>query len=178
MFMMVYFHYRAVCLEQMLMRYFKASGTTEYAIPADIEAYLDHDDPHLWKILRKSQDPWAKRVVRNHIPRKVMETFGPDGEDRMAQLETFLKSANIDYIKCSSKGRLSKYYADSAPPNTYPMKVLREAPLAGDRRHINVNQATDLFEKYSKSHAVTRLHLDYDELSANQQKAILDIVRT
>lgn len=178
MFMMVYFHYRAVCLEQMLMRYFKASGTTEYAIPADIEAYLDHDDPHLWKILRKSQDPWAKRVVRNHIPRKVMETFGPDGEDRMAQLETFLKSANIDYIKCSSKGRLSKYYADSAPPNTYPMKVLREAPLAGDKRHINVNQATDLFEKYSKSHAVTRLHLDYDELSANQQKAILDIVRT
>ncbi|MFP5459183.1 MAG: HD domain-containing protein [Bacteriovoracia bacterium] len=177
MFMMVYFHYRAVCLEQMLMRYFKASGTSEYKIPADIEAYLDHDDPHLWKIHRRSSDPWAKRVVRNHIPKKVMETFGPDGEDRMALLEAYLKEANIDYIKCSSKGRLSKYYADSVPSNTYPMKVVREAPLAGDRRHINVNQATDLFEKYSKSHAVNRLHLDFDDLSATQQQSIINIVR-
>src|SRR5690606_32009615 len=51
MFMMVYFHYRAVCLEQMLLRYFNTSGD-EYAIPAEIEAYLDHDDPYLYKVLK------------------------------------------------------------------------------------------------------------------------------
>lgn len=177
MFMMVYFHYRAVCLEQMLMRYFKATGTSEYAIPADIEAYLDHDDPHLWKVLRKSKDPWAARIVRNDIPRKVMETFGAEGVQHMETLENYLKSQNVDYIKCSSKGRLSKYYADSVPANAYPMKVLREASMGGTRRHINVNEATDLFEKYSKSHAVTRLHLDYELLPSAQQKAVLEIVR-
>ncbi|MBY0517901.1 MAG: HD domain-containing protein [Bacteriovoracaceae bacterium] len=177
MFMMVYFHYRAVCLEQMLMRYFKATGTSEYAIPADIEAYLEHDDPHLWKILRHSQDPWAKRVVRNDIPRKVMETFGPTGIPQMEELENYLKQSQIDYIKCSSKGRLSKYYADSTPTNTFPMKVLKEAPMGGKLRHINVNQATDLFDKYSKSHAVTRLHLDFELLSSEHQKSVLKIVQ-
>jgi hypothetical protein len=177
MFMMVYFHYRAVCLEQMLMRYFKATGTSEYAIPADIEAYLEHDDPHLWKVLKKSQDPWARRVVRNDIPKKIMETFGPEGVDRMDELEKYLSSRNIDYIKCSSKGRLSKYYTDSTPLKEFPMKVLRESPMGGPRRHLNVNEATDLFEKYSKSHAVTRLHLDFEKLSSPDQKAVLDLVR-
>ncbi len=177
MFMMVYFHYRAVCLEQMLMRYFRAAGATEYAIPADIEAYLDHDDPHLWKVLRKSQDPWARRVVLNQIPKKVLETFGTQGQEQLAELEAYLKGAGVDYIKCSSKGRLSKYYADSAPANTYPMKVVRERSLSGARHYLNVNEATDLFEKYAKSHAVDRIHLDYDELPEAQRQAILEIVR-
>ena len=177
MFMMVYFHYRAVCLEQMLMRYFAATGKNEYAIPADIEAYLDHDDPHLWKVLRKSQDPWARRVVRNDIPRKVMETFGKQGVERMEELESYLKGENLDYIKCSSKGRLSKYYATSGPANSYPMKVLRETGLGGPQRHINVNEATDLFEKYSKSHAVTRLHLDFEKLTPGQQKAVQALIQ-
>lgn len=178
MFMMVYFHYRAVCLEQMLVRYFDATGTSEYAIPAEIEAYLEHDDPHLWKILRKSKNPWAHRVVRNDIPRKVMETFGPQGVERMDELERYLTQEKIDFIKCSSKGRLSKYYTDSTPSNTFPMKVLRESPMGGRTQYINVNEATDLFEKYSKSHAVTRLHLDFDKLSPAHQKAVLEIVRT
>ena len=51
--MMVYFHYRAVCLEQMLLRYFK-NVKEEYSIPADIEAYLIHDDAYLYNVLKKS----------------------------------------------------------------------------------------------------------------------------
>src|SRR5690606_32620150 len=84
MFMMVYFHYRAVCLEQMLSRYFASSQ--EYSIPADIEAYLDHDDPYLYKILKNSENTWAQRIIKNIIPKKILETFGPTYLQQMDQL--------------------------------------------------------------------------------------------
>lgn len=176
MFMMVYFHYRAVCLEQMLMRYFR-SPDCEYRIPANIDEYLDHDDPHLWKVLRKSKNAWAQRVVRNNIPRKVLETFGREGLETMQKLEQYFQQENIDYIKCSSKGRLSKYYTGTAPENSFPMKVVKETPLTGHHRSVHVNQATDLFEKYANSHAVSRLHCDFDELPSAQQARIRDILQ-
>jgi HD superfamily phosphohydrolase len=177
MFMMVYFHYRAVCLEKMLMRYFE-SEKDEYAIPADIEAYLEHDDPYLYKVLKKSKNPWAQRIVMNSIPKKILETFGGLHMDKMHDLEKYLKSENIDYIKCSSTGRLSKYYSASSPQQKYPMKVVRESLLSKDYRTIkNIQEATDLFQKYSESHAVNRIHCDFDELGASQKKNILAIIQ-
>ena len=177
MFMMVYFHYRAVCLEQMLMRYFESSKN-EYAIPANIEAYLDHDDPYLYKVLKKSQNLWAKRIVMNNIPKKILETFGTAHLGQMHELEVFLKAENIDYIKCSSSGRLSKYYSANSPQQEYPMKVIRESYLnKGNQSAKNIQEATDLFQKYSASHAVNRIHCDFDEVSASNQKKILEILQ-
>ena len=177
MFMMVYFHYRAVCLEQMLMRYFD-SEKNEYSIPAEIEAYLEHDDAYLMRVLRKSDNVWAKRIVRNSIPKKILETFGTVHLQQMHDLENYLKSENIDYIKCSSTGRLSKYYSATSPQEVYPMKVMRESSLDKGHRTIkNIQEATDLFTKYSESHAVNRIHCDFDELKPNQQAEILKIIQ-
>ncbi len=177
MFMMVYFHYRAVCLEQMLQRYFD-SCENEYAIPSEIEAYLEHDDSYLYRVLRKSKNIWAKRIVMNNIPKKILETFGSVHLDQMSELENYLKSENIDYIKCSSSGRLSKYYSASSPQNMFPMKVMRESSLAKNYKTIkNIQEATDLFLKYSESHAVNRLHCDFDELKTAQKNQILNIIQ-
>lgn len=177
MFMMVYFHYRAVCLEQMLMRYFD-SVKSEYAIPADIEHYLEHDDAYLMRVLRKSSNVWAQRIVKNNIPKKILETFGTVHLHQMHELETYLKSQNIDYIKCSSTGRLSKYYSANSPQNIYPMKVMRESALSKDHKTIkNIQEATDLFLKYSESHAVNRIHCDFDELNQTHKDAILKIIQ-
>jgi len=176
MFMMVYFHYRAVCLEQMLLRYFKSCGE-EYAIPADIEAYLDHDDPYLYKVLKKSKNEWAQRIVMNSIPKKILETFGSTHLNQMHTLESYLESQNVDYIKCSSTGRLSKYYSQGSP-KSFPMKVMRESSLSKGPTGIkNIQDATDLFQKYSESHAVNRIHCDFDKLSESQQKQVLSIVQ-
>lgn len=177
MFMMVYFHYRAVCLEQMLTRYFNSSGN-EYMIPADIEAYLEHDDPFLMKTLRKSKNVWAQRIVLNDVPQKILETFGKDGLATMQKLESYLKTEGIDYILCSSQGRLSKYYNDASPAKTFPMKVVREGGVSRRMTHLNVNEATDLFDKYQKSHAVTRLHLDFEQLPAQQKSHIIQIINS
>lgn len=177
MFMMVYFHYRAVCLEQMLLRYF-ASANNEYSIPADIAAYQEHDDPFLYKVLKNSSNIWAKRIVKNSIPKKILETFGSLQMTQMHELEKFLKSENIDYIKCSSTGRLSKYYSDNSPQKHYPMKVVRESALS--KNHIstkNIQEATDLFQKYSESHAVNRIHCDFEELNPATRSKIMEILQ-
>jgi HD superfamily phosphohydrolase len=177
MFMMVYFHYRAVCLEQMLLRYFE-SEKSEYRIPADIEAYLEHDDPFLYKVLRRSKNPWARRVVTNSIPKKILETFGTVHLEQMHRLEKYLLSEKLDYIKCSSTGRLSKYYSSTSPQQRYPMKVVRESSLSPTHRTIkNIHEATDLFQKYSESHAVNRIHCDFESLKPSLQKDILAIIQ-
>lgn len=177
MFMMVYFHYRAVCLEQMLLRYFE-SATNEYSIPAEIEAYLEHDDAFLYRVLKKSDNIWARRIVMNNIPKKILETFGTIHLHQMHDLENYLKSENIDYIKCSSTGRLSKYYSANSPQDIYPMKVMRESALARNHKTIkNIQEATDLFLKYSESHAVNRIHCDFDDLNQLQKNQILKIIQ-
>ncbi len=176
MFMMVYFHYRAVCLEQMLMRYFKSS--TEYSIPAGIEDYLDHDDPFLYKVLRNSNNEWAKRIVNNDIPKKILETFGDNYIDQMNDLKAYFDNEKIDYIFCSSTGRLSKYYNETSPQQKHPMKVIRESSLSKGYQSIkNIQEATDLFTKYSESHAVNRIHCDFDLLSKSQQSEVMKIIQ-
>jgi len=114
----------------------------------------------------------------NNIPKKIMETFGTVHLAQMQELETFLKSENIDYIKCSSTGRLSKYYSANSPQQKYPMKVLRESALSKDHSTVkNIQEATDLFQKYSESHAVNRIHCDFDELSPGAKKKVLAIIQ-
>ena len=178
MFLMIYFHYKSVCLEKMLHRYF-TSSPNEYSIPADIEEYLKHDDHYLMKVLRESENPWAKDIVRNTIPPKILETFGSSKIDQLNKLEKYFKQENIDFIKCSSSGRLSKYYADSKDmSNKYPLKVIRESGFASKHVTIsNINEATNLFEKFSQSHEVNRIHCDYHNLSASQKDMIQEILK-
>lgn len=176
MFMMVYFHYRAVCLEQMLMRYFNSS--TEYSIPAGIEDYLEHDDPYLYKVLRTSENPWAQRIVNNDIPKKILETFGDNYIDQMNDLKSYFDTEKVDYIFCSSTGRLSKYYNETSPQQKHPMKVIRESSLSKSHQSIkNIQEATDLFIKYSESHAVNRLHCDFDQLTSAQKAEVMKIIQ-
>ena len=177
MFLMVYFHYKSVCLEKMLERYF-VNSNQEYKIPANIEEYLNHDDHFLMKVLRNSDDIWAKRIVSNSIPQKIFETFGHDQKEQLKEIEKHLKSQKIDYIKCSTAGRLSKYYSDQSDPSTkYPLKVIRESNIGNKILNIrNINEATDLYEKFSRSHTVNRIHCDFEKLNGHDQKEIIKLL--
>lgn len=166
MFVMVYFHYRAVCLEQLLIRYFQ-DAPNEYRIPADIEEYIEHDDYHLMKVLRNSKNPYANAIIKNQIPDKIFESFTRAQMAKLESVQEYLKTQNIEYIRCSSSGRLSKYYtADSSDSKTkYTMKVVRQEKLTGSVKYININEATDLFQKFAGSHAINRLHCNMSDLS-------------
>ena len=174
MFLMVYFHYKAVCLEKLLYRYF-ASAPNEYKIPADIEEYLVHDDHHLMKVLRNSDNRWAQMIMRNTIPKKIFETFGHSKNESLLNLENYLKEQNIDYIKCSSSGRLSKYYSNSEEGRTkFPLKVVR-ANSIGPKKAVyqDIDEATDLFAKFTDSHTVNRIHCEFERLTEVQQQELI-----
>lgn len=177
MFVMVYFHYRAVCLEQLLYKYFD-SQPDEYRIPACIEEYIEHDDHYLMKVLRNSNSPYADSIVKNHIPTKVYESFNLDQLEVLHRLEEYVKAEQIEYIRCSSKGRLSKYYEEESHLPSYPMKVIRKG-VGFEKQHIsNISDSTDLFQKFSKSHEINRIHFDIEKLPLNQKNDILKLIRS
>src|SRR4051812_47732642 len=84
MFLSVYFHYASVGYEVLLQRYCESSNG-EYALPADVDEYLAHDDIALVAALRRSENPWAKRVVRRQGYRLLLEN-APDLESHRARL--------------------------------------------------------------------------------------------
>tara|TARA_R110000868_G_scaffold10025_2_gene49186 strand:+ start:694 stop:1992 length:1299 start_codon:yes stop_codon:yes gene_type:complete len=172
MFVMVYFHYRAVCLEQLLLRYFQSCD--EYRIPADIEAYQEHDDHFLMKTLRKSNNKYAKAIVHNEIPKKIYESFNEPQLARLETLQAYLESEKIEYIRCSSKGRLSKYYQGEGVDDAFSLKVVRKTGN-GASKFTNIDAATDLYKKFSTSHAVNRLHCVLSDVSETQLKRINEL---
>lgn len=177
MFIQVYFHYRAVCLEQLLYKFFKTSPN-EYTIPSSIEEYIDHDDQYLMKILKNSDNKYAEAIIKNNVPQKIFESFNEKQEQKLSAIELFLTNENIEFIRSSSSGRLSKYYSDQSSTTKYPMKVVRKLFGSNQKITFDINEATDLFTKFSKSHAVNRLHCDFNSLSSPQQKKILELIHS
>jgi len=175
MFLMVYFHYRSVCLERLLTKYFH-SAPNEYVIPSNIEEYLEHDDHYLMKIMRKSSNEYAQAIVKNQIPPKIFESFNEKQLNELNDIENFLKGEQIDYIRCSSQGRLSKYY-EREKINPFSLKVIRTLHGHGPKILSTIDEATDLFEKFSKSHAVNRLHCHVDQLTAAQLKQLNNLTQ-
>jgi len=176
MFVMVYFHYRSVCLEQLLYKYFKTSPE-EYKIPADIEKYIEHDDHYLMKIMRMSKNPYAQAIVKNKIPKKVFESFNEDQHKKLDQIQKYFEAEKIEYIKGSSRGRLSKYYLEEESKEKFPMKVVRKLFDSPTPVFTDITDATDLFSKFSKSHEVNRLHCDLESLSEAQRKHLLSLIQ-
>lgn len=177
MFVMVYFHYRSVCLEQLLFKYFKETPG-EYTIPADIEKYIEHDDHYLMKIMRNSSNPTAQYIVKNKIPQKIFESFNKDQTRNLEKIQEFFEKEGIDFIRCSSKGRLSKYYNEESQHKNYSMKVVRKIHGNDSREYFDINQATDLFSKFSDAHSINRLHCNIDLLSESQKSELERLMRS
>ncbi len=177
MFLMVYFHYKSVCLEQLLLKYFKTSNN-EYTIPSDINKYLAHDDHYLLKILRMSKNRYAKSIIQNKIPTKIFESFNKSDLAILSAIQQYCDQEKIEYIRCSSTGRISKYYSPTYENvETYNIKVVKENNLIKSQTYFDIDKATDLFQKFSKSHAVNRLHVNLNDLSLPQKSHIISIIQ-
>ncbi|OUR96220.1 hypothetical protein A9Q84_07630 [Halobacteriovorax marinus] len=177
MFVMVYFHYRSVCLEQLLFKYFKTSPG-EYTIPANIEEYIEHDDHFLMKIMRNSSNPIAQSIVKNKIPKKIYESFNKDQTKHLEEIQAYFEKEGIEFIRCSSKSRLSKYYNEDTELNNFSMKVVRTIHGSDSKEYFNINMATDLFSKFSNAHSINRLHCNIDLLSESQKTEVERLMRS
>lgn len=176
MFMMVYFHYRAVCLEQMLLHYF-TSAENQYHFPKKIDDYASHDDHYLIQQLKGSNNRWAKRLIHNDIPAKIFESYGEEvlkEQDRFEEIKQLLQEAQVEYILCESRNRLSKYsQSQSGATNEpyYPIYIERQpghqltyayVPSNKDIPYIPLTEVTSLFDKYQHQHSLKRIHCDLD----------------
>jgi HD superfamily phosphohydrolase len=177
MFIMVYFHYRAVCLEQLLYRFFETSPA-EYSIPADIEQYVEHDDHYLMKVLRNSKNRFAQAIVSNTIPTKIYESFNDGQLAKLNLLQRYMESKGIEFIRGSSQSRLSKYYGKEMRPEIkYPIKVVRSEFNSPLKSSTSIDDATDLFKKFSQSHHINRLHCSLEQLSPDLRNDILEYIK-
>jgi HD superfamily phosphohydrolase len=181
MFLMVYYHYRSVCLEQLLSKYF-ASSQDEYVIPSSIEDYLKHDDYHLRQVIVKSQNPYAKMIVKNEIPEKIYESFGGKNYEQENEvyedLVGYCTQHQIDFIKSTSLGRLSKYYQQEDQINSAEtLKVIKAYPKNGQPSFIPIHEATDLFQKYGMYHQINRIYVWMKNISSLNSEKLLEIIK-
>jgi uncharacterized protein len=177
MFVMVYFHYRSVCLEQLLYKYF-ASSPGEYVIPANINEYVKHDDHFLMKVMRESNNKYAQQIVKNEIPQKIFESFNNMQLIKLGRIQSYLESEKVEFIRCSSSSRLSKYYTSDTQSDKYSLKVVRSLVNTNKKTFTDINQATELFLKFSESHGVNRLHCELEVLSAGQLKELNQLIQS
>jgi uncharacterized protein len=156
MFLGVYFHYASVGYETLLQRYCE-TNQGEYRLPADIDDYLQHDDVTLLAALRKSQNPWARRVVRRQGFKLLLET-GPFEASREQQARPQgpgvdearerLEAEGIDCFATHSRGVLSHYGREA----TLWVKTRQgqEVPIA---------DYTPLYERYAEPATLSRLYV-------------------
>jgi HD superfamily phosphohydrolase len=149
MFLAVYYHHTSVCFDHLLGRFYESG---EYELPADVEKYLETDDVQLFSVLRKSENPWAKAVVRRRAFRLLVEThnFGDSPED--AALDEHLTSAGIDFFRTRSRGELSKYFKKRE--RVAPLLVVE--PELG--RVSRVEDYTPLYRRFEDVVAVSRIY--------------------
>jgi HD superfamily phosphohydrolase len=149
MFLAVYCHHTAICFDNLLLRFYDSG---EYALPADTESYLATDDVHTLTALRRSDNPWAKMLVRRRAYRLLVEThsFGDGPRDRA--LDQRLEAAEIDFFRVRSQGVLSKYFKKSE--TVFPLLVVE--PELG--RVSRIEEYTPLYRRYEDQVALSRVY--------------------
>jgi HD superfamily phosphohydrolase len=165
MFLMVYFHYKSVCMEMLLLKYLKDSG--EYTIPYQLSDYKNHDDNHLIDILKKSSHPLAKNILKNRIPDRIFESSSKEEESILKKIENFMQEEKIEYFKCSSSSRISKY--DTG--NHLPLKVVAATKIS------DITTVSNSFKKLAGNYQVTRVYAYPEALSRSNLRNIERIVK-
>jgi HD superfamily phosphohydrolase len=145
MFLSVYFHSTSVGYEVLLQRW---CGSGEYALPADVDEYLLHDDVALLSALRASANPWARRIVRRQGYRVLMENAPGEGAQALSRMQEQLDAAGVDAFVTVSRGVLSHYG--------------KEATLwvKSPRGEVPIGEYTPLYERYAEALTLARLYVE------------------
>lgn len=156
MFLGVYLHHASVGYETLLQRFCETSQG-EYALPADVDEYLRHDDVTLLAALRASGNPWARRIVRRQGFRLLVERGPNDRQleggseaEALAEVEgqkELLDGEGIDAFTTTSRGVLSSYGKETTLWVIAPHAVV---PIA---------DYTPLYQRYAQPAALVRLYV-------------------
>lgn len=166
MFLMVYFHHHSVVYEELLKRYV-LSDDCDWALPADLDLYLNADDISLTQHLRGSNNPFARRVVERHPFRRVIERHGTQHEADVSGADAILRRGGIDTITATSVGRLSRYQSGVSKRSRAPeIYVLTRLPGMPVERVSRLGEASQVFERYADARTIGRLYVAPEQVRA------------
>ena len=162
MFATVYLHYTPVIFEKMLTRYFETcreAGKNEFSLPADIDRYTQLDDMDLMMALRKSKNPWARRIIdrRPFVLLDEQNEGHQIGRTGVSQDELVvrLQSAGIEHIATRSRSVLSKYFDNATKKPIYV--------VPGSDPPVPLEDYTPLYTRYQKPALLLRVFVDPDQ---------------
>ena len=156
MYLMVYFHHKAIIYDEMLQRYFTSEDCT-YRIPSDISSYLSYDDHHLYEHLRSSLNPWARRISERRPFRLLAEFHETQPSDRVSGLSARLQAQGVFSIHSSSVARLSKYHTSLSSGKDHRIYVIDL--LDPQSKASPLEESTEIFQLYEKSRCIERIYV-------------------
>jgi hypothetical protein len=155
MFLSVYYHSASINFERMLAFYFETCGG-EYSLSADPEAYVKADDVDLNGALRRSENPWARRVVERRGFSLLVELTPAEKQVDVAPLLAALKAEKIEHFEAESFGVLSKYF--QSPEDRPP--ILVHTTLGEWER---IENYTPLFDRYREAAKIVRIYVSPEQ---------------
>lgn len=170
MYLMVYFHHKAIIYDEMLVKYLQSPDCT-YRIPADIDAYLGYTDSHLHQHLRSSPNIWAKRIAARQPYRVLFEIHETKDNPRPAKIKAVLEGEGIDCIHTSSIARLSKYHSSFGTDTNRSIYVVD--PYDRLQEPFPIEQTTEIFKKYEENRRIERIYVAPERL-VDAQKIMAD----
>ena len=166
MHLMVYFHHKAIIYEEMLHRYIKSSDCT-FALPADIEKYVDCTDIALFQHLKQVSNPWAKRISERRPFKVLFELHSTKRDSRVSDMKLALKEKNINCILANSTARLSKYHSGSQQDRDYPIFVVDHYDKQA--KPYRIEEQTQIFQKYEEIRHIERLYVSPEDLDRSKR---------
>jgi uncharacterized protein len=161
MFVSVYYHHTSVNFDYMLRRYYE-EAPGEFEIPADPEAFLFCDDVALAHTLRRSQNPWAQRIVTRKGFKLLAQFTERDPGYDLKTLVSALQQAKLEHFSVESRGVLSKYFEDEGGP---PLYILDQS----NGRLTEVAKYTPLYQRYSGAVRLSRVYVRPDQIESAQK---------
>jgi hypothetical protein len=157
--------------EEMLMRYMKSKDCT-YALPADIEEYVDYTDYGLYQHLASQENEWAKRITERRIYRVLFElhTTAKEKGERSRRMQKALEAAGIPVISASSSIRLSKYHGGNSIEKNFPIYVVDLYDRLA--KPYPIEETTEIFHKYDEIRRIDRLYVP-PEFHAKAEKILV-----
>jgi uncharacterized protein len=161
MFLMVYFHYKVVCYDRMLRRFYD-----EYpgliAVPSDPEKFLLYDDAAINNILSEHahDSVWAYGITNVRPLELIAERWPHSQEDPVEAVRDRLTAHGIDHLTVTSKGALSKYGGRADSARTIYVRI---QPRVGASRFITLGEATKLFERYAEAALLERVYVHAED---------------
>ena len=170
MFLSVYYHRTSVCYQEMLARYFSGLGPSA-GLPVDPEEFVGCDDVALYGELRRSADPWARRIVEHRPFVALIEVTGPGGELDLGTAVEELEGLGILHFRVTSEGVLSSYFKQKGEHDPPFYVVL--GSTGGLRR---MHEHSLVYRRYEEATRLTRIYCEPGRL-AEAERVLGELVQ-